>query len=221
MRLFPKSVVIFGAGQVAQVMAAYLYDQKHAISAFIVDREHLPQGHAHPIPVSPFDEIGRYSPRTHTFVIGMSFRGLNAPRALKFAALRELGYEPLTFIHRDASVCCNDIGRGTFIMDENTIQPFAEIGDNVMLWSGNHVGHHSKVGNHVFVASHAVISGAVEIGERSFVGVNATIRDGVKIGARCVIGAGALILSDCEADGVYSPGGTERSRVPSNRLRGI
>jgi carbonic anhydrase/acetyltransferase-like protein (isoleucine patch superfamily) len=66
-----------------------------------------------------------------------------------------------------------------------------------------------------------VISGGVEIGEACFIGVNATLRDHVKIGARCVIGAGALILADAEPEGVYLGAATERSKVPSSRLRKI
>jgi acetyltransferase-like isoleucine patch superfamily enzyme len=66
-----------------------------------------------------------------------------------------------------------------------------------------------------------VVSGGVEIGEQCFVGVNATLRDHIRIGERCVIGAGALLLADAEAEGVYIGPATERSRVPSTRLRGI
>ena len=76
------------------------------------------------------------------------------------------------------------------------IQPNVRIGNNVILWSGNHIGHDSTIGDHVFIASHAVISGNVTIGESSFVGVNATFRDGITVAPRCVIGAGALIMKD-------------------------
>jgi carbonic anhydrase/acetyltransferase-like protein (isoleucine patch superfamily) len=66
-----------------------------------------------------------------------------------------------------------------------------------------------------------VVSGGVRIGEQCFIGVNATLRDHVSIGAKCVIGAAALILSDAEADGVYVASASERSRVPSSKLRKI
>jgi len=66
-----------------------------------------------------------------------------------------------------------------------------------------------------------VVSGGVEIGEQCFIGVNATLRDHIKIGEKCVIGAGALLLADAEPNGVYIGTATERSKVPSTRLRGI
>ena len=217
-----KPVLIFGAGQVAQVFNSYLFMAKVPVHSFVVDSEFYDKTNPMVCGV-PVRTLGsfRIDPQSYQFLIGMSFKGLNKPRAEKYAELLEMGYEPAAFSADDKLINCQHIGRGTFIMEQNVVQPFAEIGDNCILWSGNHIGHHTKIGNHVFIASHAVIGGACEIGDYSFIGVNATIRDGVKIGPRCVIGAGALILSDCEADGVYSPGGTERSRVPSNRLRSI
>ena len=115
----------------------------------------------------------------------------------------------------------DQIGDNCFIFEDNTIQPFVTIGNNVTLWSGNHIGHHSTIHDHVFIASHVVISGRVTVGEQSFIGVNATLRDHITVGARCVIGAGVLLLADSEPDGLYIGTATERSAVPSSRLRKI
>jgi sugar O-acyltransferase (sialic acid O-acetyltransferase NeuD family) len=154
--------------------------------------------------------------------IALSYSKLNAVRKEKFEAAKALGYTLTSFVSPHATVL-NDgrIGENCFIFEDNTIQPFAMIGDNVTLWSGNHIGHHSTIGNHTFVASHVVVSGGVRIGEQCFIGVNATLRDHITIGDRCVIGAGALILNDAEPEGVYLGTETERSRVPSSRLRKI
>ena len=35
------------------------------------------------------------------------------------------------------------------------------IGNDVVLWSGNHIGHDSTIGDHCFIASHVVVSGNV------------------------------------------------------------
>jgi sugar O-acyltransferase (sialic acid O-acetyltransferase NeuD family) len=221
-----KSVLIYGAGQVAQVFAEYLEDNRFEVAGFVVDAEFLtPDKKTAPPRIATYSaehiEVG-FPPERYHVVIGMSFRGLNKPRSEKYAEMMAKGYEPLTFVDRNAFVSASAVIRpGSFVMDENTVQPHTRIGTNTILWSGSHVGHHTTIGDNVFIASHAVISGSVEIGDYCFIGVNATVRDGVKIGPRCVIGAGALILSDCEEGGVYSPGGTERSRVPSSRLRNI
>ena len=125
-------------------------------------------------------------------------------------------YEPVAF-----SVVSGYLDSLVFCGLPNTIQPFVNIGNNVTLWSGNHIGHHSIIRDHCFLASHVVVSGGVEIGEQCFIGVNATLRDHIKVGDRCVIGAGTLILGDALSDGVYFASASERSKVPSTRLRGI
>lgn len=226
-----KPVLIFGAGQVAEVFAEALAINNYTVAAFVVDERYMPEKQPEP---SYFDVMAQrrnisfekireeYRPNEARFIVGMSFRGLNALRVGKFSAMFAKGYEPLTFVDQSARGTPSvKIGRGSFIMDGNVIQTGAEIGENCVLWSSNHVGHHSKIGNNVWISSGVVVSGGVEIGDNCFIGSGATIRDNIKIGRRCVIGAGAIIDRDCEDDGVYKPIATERSRVPSSRLRGI
>lgn len=97
------------------------------------------------------------------------------------------------------------VGENCFILEDNTIQPFVRIGDNVTLWSGNHVGHDSVIEDHCFITAHVVISGNVVVGHHSFIGVNATLRDSVRVAPRTLIGAGAVINADTEESGVYVP----------------
>jgi acetyltransferase-like isoleucine patch superfamily enzyme len=47
------------------------------------------------------------------------------------------------------------------------------------------------------------------------------LRDHVTIGRKCVLGAGALVLEDQPEFSVVAPRGSERSPVPSTRLRRI
>ena len=105
------------------------------------------------------------------------------------------------------------IGEHCFILESQVIQPYARIGNNVVLWSGNHIGHHSSIGDHCFVASHVVVSGNVQVGSHCFLGVNATIGDGIAIGDRCIIGASAVVLRDVPAEGIYGVKQTERHRL--------
>jgi acetyltransferase-like isoleucine patch superfamily enzyme len=103
-------------------------------------------------------------------------------------------------------------------MEANVVQPFASIGSDTMLWSGNHIGHHSRIGDHCFLASHIVVSGNVEIADHCFIGVNVALRDGITVSPRCLIGAGAILTQDTKADAVYAPAATTASRVPSSRI---
>ena len=219
-----RKLVIFGSGDIAQLAHYYFStDSDHEVVAFTVDASYIKEPKFCRLPVVAFeDAVTEFPPGNYDFFVALSYSKLNAVRKEKFLAVKALGYRLASFISSQATVLNEGkIGENCFIFEDNTIQPFVRIGDNVTLWSGNHIGHHSVIKDHSFIASHVVVSGGVEIGEQCFVGVNATLRDHIKVGDRCVIGAGALLLGDAEPDGVYLGLATERSKVPSARLRGI
>lgn len=219
-----KKLVIFGAGDIAQLAHYYFStDSAYEVVAFAVDASYIKEPEFCGLPIVAFEEVAeKCPPSSYDFFVALSYSKLNSIRKEKFLAAKEMGYKLVSFISSHATVL-NDgkIGENCFVLEDNTIQPFVTIGDNVTLWSGNHIGHHSVIHDHTFISSHVVISGGVEIGEQCFVGVNVTLRDHIKIGDRCVVGAGALLLTDAEPEGVYIGGATERSKVPSKRLRGI
>lgn len=219
-----KPLVIFGAGDIAQLAHYYFStDSNYKVAAFTVDAAYINSNEFCGLPVVSFEELAiRYSPDTHEMFIALSYSKLNQVRKDKYLAAKALGYRLASYVSSHATVLNDDrIGENCFIFEENTIQPFVTIGNNVTLWSGNHIGHHSTIHDHCFIASHVVVSGGVEIGESCFVGVNATLRDHIKIGEKCVIGAGALLLADAEPEGVYIGSATDRSKVPSTKLRKI
>ncbi|UIL28694.1 acetyltransferase [Rhizobium leguminosarum] len=219
-----KRLIIFGTGDIAQIAHAYFSnDPDYQIVAFTVDSAYLGETEFCSLPVEPFETVAEtYPPSEHSMFVALSYTKLNTLRRSKYEAAKALGYPIASYISSRASVLNNGrIGENCFIFEDNTIQPFSVIGDNVTLWSGNHIGHHSTIGDHTFIASHVVVSGGVEIGEQCFIGVNVTLRDHIKIGDRCVIGAGALLLADAEPEGVYVAQATERSKVPSTKLRRI
>ena len=219
-----KKLVIFGCGDIGQIAHYYFTaDSEYEVVAFTVDGAFVPGPEFCGLPVVPFEELAdRHSPSDVDVFVALSYSKLNSVRKEKYLAVKELGYSLASFVSSHATVLNEGrIGENCFIFEDNTIQPFVTVGNNVTLWSGNHIGHHSHIGNHTFISSHVVVSGGVKIGEQCFLGVNATLRDHVRIGDRCVIGAGALVLSDAEDGGVYVSTETERSRVPSNRLRSI
>ncbi len=219
-----KNLVIFGTGDIAQLAHYYFStDSEYEVVAFTVNADYFTEKTFCGLPVVAFEEItSHYAPQEFDIFVALSYSKLNLVRKEKYLAAKTLGYKLASFISSRANVLNEGhIGENCFIFEDNTIQPFVTIGNNVTLWSGNHIGHHSSIKDHCFIASHVVVSGGVEIGEQCFIGVNATLRDHIKIGEKCVIGAGSLLLSDAEPEGVYMGAATERSKVPSTRLKGI
>lgn len=219
-----KSLVIFGAGEIAQLAHFYFQtDSEYQVEAFVVDAAFRNQQTFCDLPLLALDDLSdSFPPSKSDIFVALSYSKLNDNRRDKYLMMKELGYQTPSYISSRA-VVLNDgnIGENCFILENNVIQPFVTIEDNVTLWSGNHIGHHSIIHSHCFVASQVVISGGVEIGEQCFIGVNATLRDHIVVGHKCVIGAGSLILENAEPFGVYSSSSSVRSKVPSIRLRNL
>ncbi|MFY9141760.1 acetyltransferase [Sulfuricurvum sp.] len=216
-------VVIFGIGQIAEIAHFYLtHDSEHEIVAFTVDKEFLHIDHFHNLPVVAYEDLLlKYPPNEYNLFIPISYKKVNKLRAEKFIDAKSKGYTCISYISSKATYYGTPVGENCFIFENNVIQPFTKIGNNCIIWSGNHIGHHSTVEDHCFLASQVVVSGNVIIGEYSFLGVNSTIANNVKVGKSNIIGSNAVIFKNTEDFSVYAPSETEKSKVPSNRLRGF
>ncbi|GLS32779.1 sugar O-acyltransferase, sialic acid O-acetyltransferase NeuD family [Mesorhizobium albiziae] len=218
-----RPIVVFGAGELAEVANFYFNEADREVAAFTVDGERLIEPHFCGRPVVAMEEVAAaFPPTSHDFFVAVGYSRINGLRQSKCEAAFGLGYSLTSYVSRRASVFSNvAIGWNAFILEDNTVQPFAKIGNGVTLWSGNHIGHHSTIGDFVFISSHVVISGGVKVGERSFIGVNSTTNDHISIGERCIVGSGCLISQNLKDESVMSSEPAKLSRVPSSRLRGF
>jgi sugar O-acyltransferase (sialic acid O-acetyltransferase NeuD family) len=219
-----RKIVIFGAGEIAELADFYFtHDSEFDVAGFTVDKDYVKAPTFRGRSLVAFEEVAAAFPPTEFgFFVAVSYAKLNDLRVEKAATARSKGYRMASYLSSRATVFPGfELKENCFILEDNTIQPFARVGSNVTLWSGNHIGHHAIIEDDVFIASHVVVSGGVRIGQGSFVGVNATFRDHVSIGRKCVIGAAALVLEDQPDFAVVAPRGTERAKVPSTRLRAI
>ena len=218
------NLVIFGGGDMAEL--AYYYfrnDSEYNVVALTLDAEFIQNETEFGLPVVPFESVQEiYPPEENVFFVALSYSKINKLRKDKYLAAKSKGYEIASYVSSRATIMNDgDIGENCFILEDNTIQPFVSIGDNVTLWSGNHIGHHSSIGAHSFIASHIVVSGGVTVGQQCFIGVNATLRDHIEIGDRSVIGAGALILESTEPDSLYVGARTAAKQRKSSTLKKI
>ena len=78
--------------------------------------------------------------------VALSYKKLNKLREEKYFQAKKLGYKLESFVS-SKSVVSNkaSIGDNCFILENQTIQPLVTIGNNVMLWSGNHIGHGTSI----------------------------------------------------------------------------
>jgi sugar O-acyltransferase (sialic acid O-acetyltransferase NeuD family) len=196
-----QKLIIIGDSAFAEVAYEYFtHDSEYEVVAFSVEREYLTKETLLGLPVVPFETLAEtHAPAAHSFYVAIVYTQLNQLRTRLYHEAKAKGYAPASYISPHAFVWRNcTLGEHCFIFENNVVQPFARIGDDVVLWSGNHIGHHSVIKDHCFISSHVVVSGFVEVGESCFMGVNTTVANNVKIGANCLVGAGALILGDVD-----------------------
>ena len=194
-----RNLIIIGDSAFAEVAFEYFtHDSRYRVVAFAVEREFLTRNRLFDVPVVPFEDLTElYDPAAHDFYAALVYTQMNRLRTRLFGSAKKKGYRPASYVSSHAFVWPNVVlGEHCFIFEDNTVQPFARIGSNVVLWSGNHIGHHSSIKDNCFVSSHVVVSGFCTIGANCFVGVNATFANNLEVGDDCLIGAGALVTSD-------------------------
>jgi sugar O-acyltransferase (sialic acid O-acetyltransferase NeuD family) len=216
-----SEVVVFGTGTFAELVDFYLTrDSEHDVVAFTADREYVDADTAFGRPLVPFEAVtDRYPPDAYDMFVAVGYREVNALRAEKFAAAKRKGYDLVSYVCSETTRWGDtDVGENCFLFEDQTIQPFVEVGDDVIVWSGNHIGHHATLGDHCFLTSHVVVSGYATVEPYAFLGVNATLRDEVTVGESCVVGAGATVVEDTEPESVYVGQPAERYELDSGEV---
>ena len=194
-----ENLIIFGTREIAALARYYFEnDSDRRVLAFTVDDAFVDEDSFEGLPVVPFSEaVTRFSPTANAMHVALSYQGLNKLREEKYRQAVAAGYELASYIcSKSATWPDISVGDNCFVLENQTIQPTAKIGNNVMIWSGNHIGHGSVIHDHVYIASHVCISGHCDIGERSFLGVNATLKDFTRVGSDCFVAMDASISSD-------------------------
>jgi sugar O-acyltransferase (sialic acid O-acetyltransferase NeuD family) len=215
-------ILIFGAGDIARIAHFYFRtDTTHEVVGFAVDQGYRSIEELGGLPVYEMDEARRrFPPQDCQMFVAVSYARMNHVRAEKYAMARDLGYTLATYISsRCTYISETPPGDNCFILEDNTIQPFVTIGNNVTLWSGNHIGHDSTIGDHCFISSHVVVSGHVHVRPYCFIGVNATLRNSITIAEESLIGAGAVIMKDTKPKGVYMPQRAELFPKASDEIK--
>src|SRR6201988_3061530 len=199
-------MIIVGDGETAELAYEYFtHDSPHEVAAFCVERTYKKKDSLFSLPVVAFEDVADlYPPSEFQAFVAISYTQLNRVRARLYLETRRKSFLLLNFVSLKAFFWHNVVlGDNCFIMENNVLQYSVKVGNNVVLWSGNHIGHQSIIHDHVFISSHVVVSGYCEVGENCFLGVNSTVADRVKIGRDCFIGAGSVIARDTEDGKVY------------------
>ena len=213
-------LVIFGTGDVARLAHFYFRtDSPHDVAAFVVDAPFKNAETFEGLPlVSSDDAAKRFPPSDHAAFVALGYSRMNRARKEKYEQMRAAGYNLVSYVSSRCTYLTTPPGDNCFILEDNTVQPFVTIGNDVTLWSGNHIGHDSVIEDHCFITSHVVVSGHVRVGAGSFLGVNATLRNDISIGSESLIVAGAVITKNTPPKSVFYPERAKRAPKSSDEI---
>lgn len=216
-----KSLIIVGTGLFAEVVSSYFDElSDYKVVGFACHESFKNTDKIFGRNLFSIEKLSDFfSPKDVDVFVAIGYGQMNKNRQRVYQEMKERGYNCAKFIHPGIRIWdSSKIGDNVFIFEDNTIQPFTIIGNNTILWSGNHLGHHSVIGDHCFISSHVVISGSCKLGNNVFIGVNATLHDSISIGDECLIVAGAIISKSTEPRSVYAPQATKAFPKMSDQI---
>ena len=133
-----RSVVIFGAGQLARQAQCCAGERGIEVAAFAVDDELLSDGRMlRGCPVVGFSELSsRFPPITHAMFVAVGYRRMRARREV-FERVRAAGYRCTNLISPRAVVGDGvKMGENNLLLAGSVVECDAVLGDNNVLWSG-------------------------------------------------------------------------------------
>ncbi len=216
-----QKLILFGTGQVGEILCHYFkHDSPYQIAAFTADAQFIQSPTFHGLPVVPFEEIEKeFSPRDFHMHIALSYADLNLNRERKFIAAKEKGYALASYVSSKAGIFGKlEHGENCVVMENQFIQPYSKLGNNVAIWSGVLVGHHAVVEDHCWLTSGAAVGGNARIGSRTFLGMNSTVGHMVTLGRECFLGAGTLVTKSAPDYSVFVEKDTEKFRLDSRHF---
>lgn len=219
-----SDLVIVGTGSLARLACHYFRtDSPYSVVAFAVHRALRSCSEFEGLPVIDLESMPeRYPASACTAFVAIGYREMNQARARVYDALKAQGYALATYISSHATYLSQTLpGDNCMIMEDNTVQPFVRIGNDVILWSGNHVGHDSSIGDHCFLTSHVVLAGYTQLEPYCFLGCNAVVAGAhpITLGAGSLLGPGSVINKSTAPGSVYAAPRARKLRLRSEQTR--
>ena len=211
-----KKLIIFGIGQTSEIFTHYFNkDSDYEIVAYSADDKFCKKKNFKKKPLIPLSKLKKaFSPKNYSIFIAISYSQNNLKRKNKFLEIKKKGYKFANYISTKSNFVPKILhGENIAILENQSIQPFVKIEDNVFIWSGCVLGHHSKIKSHCWITSGTNIGGNVKISERCFFGLNSTIGHMTNIGENCFIGANALVTKHIKKNSVYINNDTKKFKL--------
>ena len=196
-----RKLIIFGITELAQLAHYYFTnDSNYEVVAFTLNHDYIKSDRFLDLPIVPFEEIENvYPPDSFEMYIAIGYTNVSEMRKEKYFEAKAKGFSLASYVSsKSTSWPSLKVGDNTFIMEDNTIMPFCEIGSNILIFVNNILSHHTVFKDHITITSHCAIGGNSIVEEQAFFGLNCTTRSNLTIGKGAIIGAAANVLKNVD-----------------------
>jgi UDP-3-O-[3-hydroxymyristoyl] glucosamine N-acyltransferase len=192
-----RKLIIVGDSVFAEVAYEYFtHDSEYEVVAFSVEEKYLKRETLFDLAIVPFEKLPEiYPPAQHSVYAAVVFVHADLRARLYHRAV-EIGYAAASYVSSQASMSPTaKVGEHCFVCEATVVQQYAEVCDNVVLWSGNLIGQHATVRKNCFILPNTVVYNRAEIGENIVVGANVTVCEGVRVPDDSIIEIAAVITN--------------------------
>jgi len=215
-----KQVVIFGTGAVARLVHFFLtHDSEYDVAVFTITKEYIKESTFIDLPIVDFETItDNYPPSDYDMFVALGPQNCNELRENIYHQAKSKGYKLISYISTSADYW-QDLKHGdnVLIIQDSSIEPFVEVGNNVTL-IGSKIGYNVIIKDNCFIST-ATIGSDVLVKKNAFIGINSSINPFLSIGVKSIIGAGSIINKNVDDYSVYvAPATARKSEADSRRF---
>ena len=130
-----KKAILFGTSGQAEVMDYLLtLDSEYEVVAFTATKDYIEKDEIYNKPLIAFENIEKsFLPSDFEMHIAIGYNDRNKTREKFYRLAKSKGYKLLTYVSSRCTNYAKKIGDNCFIFEDNTLQPFVEIGNNCIL----------------------------------------------------------------------------------------
>lgn len=196
-----KDIVIIGAGGHAKVILDILLKRKELLNekinilGFLDDNfKNLDKKEIFGFPILGNISLIEKLKEESYFVIAIGDNLTRKKISQKYQTIKLLN-----IIHPSSIIGINvQIGKGTVVMANTTINSFTIIKENVIINTGAIIEHDNVIESYVHISPGVILCGGVKVEENSWIGAGSIIKPNIKIGKNVIIGAGTVVIGDIE-----------------------
>ncbi len=190
-----KEIFIYGIGDFAKLMLHYFKtDSSYNVIGFCADSKYINDEEFCKLPIISFEEINLIYPSSkYQVFVAIGYSNMRS-RKIIYNKIKSKNYQCVNYISSKATLANNIIiGENNVILENVVIEPFANIGNNNVIWSSSNICHNTKIHSHCFIAAQTLVGGFSEIKENCFLGFNSTVLQNIVLEDETLVAAKTLI----------------------------